>query len=142
MGFSLSATAAIIGVAVVISIELIVATTIPSVTDIHDSYDEMRDRSIEKLQTEINITNIRTNPNASLHDLTFEVENKGSCTVDTNYFTILINGTQKSFTSNKRYIYPESTSDISVLALDGDTTNRIKIVTANGISDYYEYNIP
>ena len=141
MGFSLTASAAIIGVALVISIELIVSTSIPTVTDVHDSYDEMRDISIEKLQTEINITNIVTSPNASLHDLSFEVKNKGSCTLDTNYFTVLINGTQKAFTSIKRYIYPESSTDFYVSAI-GNSTNRIKVVTSNGVSDYYEYTAP
>lgn len=141
MGFSLTASAAIIGVALVISIELIVSTSIPTVTDVHDSYDEMTDRSIEKLQTEINITNIVTSPNASLHDLSFEVKNKGSSTLDTNYFTVLINGTSKEFTSTTRYIYPESSTDFSVSAI-GNSTNRIKVVTSNGISDYYEYTVP
>jgi len=142
MGFSLTAAAAIIGVAIVISLELIVSTTIPTVTEVHDSYDEMRDRAIEKLQTNVNISSHRTKPNSSLHDLNFVVENLGSYTLDTNYFTVLINGTQKSFTSNNRYLYPKSSTDITVLALGGDTTNRVKVVTGNGISYYYEYAVP
>ena len=142
MGFSLTAAAAIIGVAIVISIELIVSTTIPTVTDVHNSYDEMRDRAIQKIQTDINISSHITQPNASLHDLNFVVENLGSYTLDTNYFTVLINGTQKPFTSVSRYIHPKESSDFTVLALGGDTTNRVKIVTENGISYYYEYAVP
>lgn len=142
MGFSLTAAAAIIGVALVISIELIVSTTIPTITEVHNSYDELTDRSIEKIQTDINISSHRTKPNASLHDLNFVVENKGSYTLDTTYFTVLINGTQKPFTSVARYIYPEGSADFSVLALGGDITNRVKVVTGNGISDYYEYDVP
>jgi len=140
MGFSLTASAAIVGVAIVISIELIVSTTIPTVTEVHDAYDDLTDRSIQRLQTEINITNIRTSPNASLHDLNFEVQNKGSYTLDTNYFTVLINGTKKTFVSNSRYIHPEEEGDFTVYYI-GDGTNKIKVVTANGISDYYVYKV-
>ena len=57
MGFSLTAAAAIIGVALLISLELIVGTTIPTITDVHKAYDDMKDRSIDQIQTDISITN-------------------------------------------------------------------------------------
>ena len=57
MGFSLVAAAAIIGVSIVMAIEIIVGTTIPTITDVHDSFDDMRDRAIDQVQTDINITN-------------------------------------------------------------------------------------
>ena len=76
MGFSTVAATAIIGVAIVMSLEIIAGTTIPTITDIHNSYDEMRERSIKQIQTEINITNAVAVPNGSTHhDLTFTVKN-------------------------------------------------------------------
>jgi len=41
------AATVIIGVAVVMSLEIIDSTRIPTITDIHSSYDEMRERSIK-----------------------------------------------------------------------------------------------
>ena len=142
MGFSLAAATAIIGVAILISVELMVGTTIPTIEDVHESYDDMRDRSIDQLQTAINITSYSTKSNASLHDLNIDVENTGSTTLDVSHFTVLINGTNKPFTSTTGYLHPQNTAEIIVLALDGTVTNQIKIVTDNGISDYYEYAVP
>ena len=142
MGFSLTAAAAIIGVAIVISIELIVSTTIPTITEVHDSYDQMRDRSIEKIQTDINITSLTTVANLSNYDLDFTVKNTGSITLETDYFTVLIDGNQSSFTCSTTYLYPEKTADFTLLNLPGSGTARLKVVTDNGISDYYEYAVP
>jgi len=141
MGFSLTAAAAIIGVAIVISIELIVSTTIPTITDVHESYDEMRDRSIEKVQTDINITSLTTVANASNYDLDFTVKNTGSITLETDYFTVLIDGNKSSFTCSATYLYPEKSAYFILLNLPGSGTARLKVVTDNGISDYYEYAV-
>jgi len=139
MGFSLSATAAIIGVSIVLAIEIIVSTTIPTVTDIYDSYNEMRDRSIDRLQSDINITGISTTDNASNYDLEIEVGNTGSITLETIDFNILINGTTQEFTCASNYIYPENTANFSIYNLPGTGEQKLKVVTNNGISDYYTY---
>ena len=142
MGFSLSASTAIIGVALVMSIEIFVSTTVPTVEDVNDAYAEMVDRSIDQVQTAINITSHRTKPNGDLHDLNIVVQNTGSTTLNTSYFTILINGTQKPFTALTTSVYPQNTTEFTILALDGEVTNRVKVITTNGISDYYIYAVP
>jgi len=144
MGFSTVAATAIIGVAIVMSLEIIAGTTIPTITDIHNSYDEMRERSIKQIQTEINITNAVAVPNGSTHhDLTFTVKNTGSVSLKTSSFDVLINGTKKTFTCSKTYLYPEDQAVFSLEYLDGrNRSSRLKIVTENGIEDYYTYTIP
>ena len=142
MGFSLSAATAIIGLSILISIELIVSTSIPTVTNIHDSYEEMRDRSIDRLQTDINITDINTSPNGSNYDLTFVVGNKGATSLKLEYFTVLINGNLSSYTSSKTYLYPENTAEFSVLNIDGGVNERLKVITNNGISEYTNFVVP
>ncbi len=141
MGFSLVAATAIVGVAVLISLELIVGTTIPTITEVHNSFDEMKDRAIDQIQTSINISDHRTKPNASLHDINIEITNEGSTTLKLADFTVLINGTLKSFTSTTSYLYPKNSAEIVVLALTNGN-NKVKVVTGNGISDYYEYTYP
>ena len=139
MGFSLSAATAIIGVSILISIEIIVSTTIPTITDIHDSYDEMRDRSIDRFQTDINITSISTITNGSNYDLNITIKNTGSTSLETKDFNVLINGSAKEFAALSTYLYPQNIVNLTVYNIKGSGNNRLKIVTNNGISDYYNY---
>ncbi len=141
MGFSLAATTAIIGVAVLISLELIVGTTIPTITEIHNSYDEMRNRAIDQLQTEISIADASISANASNYDLNITVENTGSITLKTQNFDILINGTKYNYECNKEYLYPTSQVYFNVRNLQGNGTRTLKMITSKGISKYYEYTI-
>jgi archaellum component FlaF (FlaF/FlaG flagellin family) len=141
MGFSLAAATAIIGVAVLISLELIVGTTIPTITEIHNSYDEMRNRAIDQLQTEISIADASTSANASNYDLNITVENTGSTTLKTQNFDILINGTKYNYECNKEYLYPTSQVYFNVRNLQGNGTRTLKMITSKGISKYYEYTI-
>jgi archaellum component FlaF (FlaF/FlaG flagellin family) len=60
MGFSLVAAAAIIGVSILVCAEVIVGNLTPTAKDINDSYDDMKDRAIDKIQTDINITSATT----------------------------------------------------------------------------------
>ena len=141
MGFSLVAAAAIISVSIVMAIEIFVGTTIPTVTDVHDSFNEMKDRAIDQVQTDINITDISSETNGSNYDINITVENTGSTTLETAYFNILINGTKKVFTCSNSYLFPENEVYFNVSSLQGTGERRLKIVTDNGISDYYEFTL-
>jgi archaellum component FlaF (FlaF/FlaG flagellin family) len=134
MGLSLTAAFAIIGVAVVMSIELIASTTIPTLEDVHDSYDEMRDRTIEQVQTDITITNaVYAVPNTLI-----SVDNTGSVTINTSYCNILFSGVSKDFKCNVEYIHPEQTA-IFTVADRANPGDIIKIITPNGVSDYHTF---
>ena len=141
MGFSVSAAAAIIGVAILLSVELMVADVIPTITETHDSYEEMKERSIDQIQTDIKITNVLTTNNASNYDHNFTVENTGSTSLETANFQILINGVAQSFICTKSYLHPENIVYFNVTNQLGAGNKRVKIVTDNGISDYYDYTI-
>ncbi len=142
MGFSLVGAAAIIGVALLMSIEIIVSTTIPTITDVHDAFDDMRDRAITQVQTDINITDVSSEINGSNYDINITVENTGSITLHTAFFDILINGTKNDFTCSKSYIHPENKVYFNVSSLSGVGIMRLKVVTNNGIADYYEFTLP
>ena len=135
----MSAATAIIGVSIVLAIELIVSTTIPTITDVHDSYDEMRDRSIDRLQTDINITGVAIIINGSNYDLNITVDNTGSTTLDSADFNMLINGSSKEFTYTSSYLFPEKTVNFTIYNQPGSGERRLKVITNNGISDYYTY---
>jgi archaellum component FlaF (FlaF/FlaG flagellin family) len=137
MGFSLVAATAIIGVSLVMGLEIIVGTTIPTITDINESFNEMRNRAIDQVQTYINITSVTSDINGSNYDINITVENIGSITLQPTYFDILINGTKNDFTCSKIYLYPQDEVYFNVLNISGSGESRLKIVTNNGISDYY-----
>lgn len=142
MGFSLAAAAAIIGVSILMAIEIIVGTTIPTINNVHDSFDDMRDRTIDQVQTDINITDVAYETNGSNYDINITVGNTGSTTLETAYFNILVNGTDKEFTCSKSYLHPENEVYFNVSNLQGTGPRRLKVVTDNGISDYYEFTLP
>jgi len=142
MGFSLVGAAAIIGVSILMCIEIIISTTLPVLTDVDNAFDEMRNRAIAEVQTDINITDVASLVNGSNYDLTITVENIGSVTLETTFFDILINGTRNDFTCTKSYIHPENEVYFNIFSYSGSGNLRLKVVTNNGISDYYEFILP
>ena len=142
MGFSLVGAAAIIGVSVLMAIEIIISTSVPTITNVDDAFDEMRDRVISQVQTDINITNVISVVNGSNYDINITVENIGSITLETSNFNIIINGTINSFSCSKSYIHPENIVYFNVLNFSGSGVLKLKVVTNNGISDYYEFSLP
>lgn len=141
MGFSLVASVAIIGVSILISIEIIIGATIPTITDMHESFDDMKNRAIDQVQTDINITTVTTSPNGSNYDINITVENSGSVTLKTSYFNILINGTEEQFTCTKSYLHPENEVYFNKYNFTGTGDRILKVVTNNGISDYYKFTL-
>ena len=140
MGFSLSAAAAIVGVSALIAVEILIGNLLPTITNVNDSYGDMKDRAIDQVQTDINITNVNININGSGHDINITVENTGSISLKTSDFNILINGSTEQFTCSNSYLYPENEVYFNVTNSTGNTgLRRLKVVTDNGIADYYEY---
>ena len=142
MGFSLVGAFAIIGVSILMVFEILAGNLLPAVTNYNDSYDEMKDRIIDQVQTDISITNVDTPINGSNYDLNVTVENTGGVTLKTSDFNLLINGTSNSFTCTNSYLYIDSSVYFNVTNLTGSGSRRLKVVTNNGISDYESYTAP
>jgi len=142
MGFSLVAATAIIGVSLIMCLEIIVGTTIPTITDLNKSFDYMRNRAIDQVQTNIDIISVTSEINGSNFDINLTVENIGSITLQTSNFDILINGIKNEFTCSKSYLYPEGEVYFNILNIPGSGEKRLKIITNNGIADYYLFIIP
>ena len=141
MGFSLVAAFAVIGVSILIAIEIFIGSLLPAITDIDDSYNDMVDRTVDRVQTDINITGVSVSVNGSNYDHNITLENTGSVTLNTDDFTILINGTFQQFSCLDTYLYPEKETYFNISNLPGSGIKRLKVITDNSISDYYEYNI-
>jgi len=142
MGFSLTAAAVIIGLSVLIATEIIIGAFAPMVENIDESYGDMKNRIVDQVHTGINITNVATTVNGANHNISITVENTGSVVLNTSYFNILVNGTDRQFVCSKSYIYIENIAYFNVTGLEGNAgPRRLKVVTGNGVTDYYAYTL-
>jgi len=139
MGFSLIAAAAILGFTLFMAAEIITSDVLPTIEGINDSYGDLRDRIRDQLQTDINITIVSRSDNGANYDYNISVQNTGSLTLDTEDFIILINGTRYPFTYSYRYLHPENTVYFRIIDVAGTESKRIKVISNNGIADYYAY---
>lgn len=137
MGFSTVAATAILGGTCVLMITIFTGGVLPTISDYHEAYKNMEERAVERVQTNINITNV-TNTSGIFYDINVTVKNTGRITLKIVDFTILINGTQRVFNCSETYLYPEKDA-IFTVNLTGTGLKRIKVISAKGISDYEEY---
>jgi archaellum component FlaF (FlaF/FlaG flagellin family) len=142
MGFSLVGAAAVIGVSLLIAVEIFTGGVLPAVSDVNYSFKDMKDRAVDKIQADINITNTSTIAGVKIYHLNATVENTGSITLNTSDFVLLINGTSRSFTCSHSYLYPENIAYFNVSILTGTGTKRLKVIAPNGVSDYEDYESP
>jgi archaellum component FlaF (FlaF/FlaG flagellin family) len=137
MGFSLIAAAAILGFTLFMAAEIITSEVLPAIEGINDSYGDMKERLHDQLQTDINITVVSRSVNGTNYDYNISVQNTGSVTLNTEDFMILINGTGYPFTCSHKYLHPENTEYFRVVNMTGVGAKRVKVITNNGIADYY-----
>jgi len=141
MGFSVIAAAAILGLTLFMAVEIITSDLLPTIEDMNKSYDDLKDRQQNQLHSDINITTTLRSANGSNFDYNISVKNTGSATLFTKDFQILINGTAYQFTCSRENLYPENIVYFSIMNVPGAGSQRVKVITNNGIADYYTYLI-
>lgn len=139
MGFSISASMAVLAVALIMILEISMGTVFPILTELDESHDALRKRAVDELQTAITIENTTVESNNSLHDVTITVKNTGSTVIQTRYVHVLINGSLQLFTADDAYWFPESSYSLSVYGISGSGRQQVKVITNNGISCYTSY---
>jgi flagellar protein FlaF len=140
MGFSVSGSAAVIFLGVIISLSIATSalqTTSSGVTEAWN--DRISDQLAEK-NTEIAITN--TSYNGTIDELTVNATNNGTTTLSVDKIDLLVDGRLK----------PDRTADIVgadgteiwlsgerlVLTANATDPNSAKVVVENGVSDFEE----
>jgi len=140
MGLSVAAAAAIIGVSTLVAMGTLTGDLLPVTTDIYDSYKEMKNRYVDQIQTDIIISGVTNSSNGTDYNINITVENTGSTNLETRHFNILINGESQEFICSSSYLFPEDVAYFNVNFISSGS-KKLKVVTNNGISDYYEYVI-
>ena len=102
VGISEVATIVIISIAMLIIIEISIGNNLPMITEIKDSYDDMRDRSINKINTEIKLTDTTLSSwwNTSWNYRKMITINNSQIEEDLTNFTVLINITDNNLKNN------------------------------------------
>ena len=141
MGFSLSAAFAIIGMSIFVAIEIFSTQFSPVIYDFENSNSELIERYLEKIETNINITEVNATSNLTNYDFNITIENTGSTVLKTNEINVLINGNVESFQCNDNYIIPCVETYLILKNLNYSGIVRVKIITGNGIEEYKEINL-
>jgi archaellum component FlaF (FlaF/FlaG flagellin family) len=137
MGFSVIAAAAMLGVTLFMAVEIITNDLLPTIDEMNNSYEDMKERYQDQLQSDINITSITRSANGSNFDYNISVKNTGSVTLITKNFQILINGTAYPFSCSAQRLYPENTLFFTIPNVAGAGSQRVKVITNNGIAEYF-----
>ncbi|MCD6542257.1 MAG: hypothetical protein J7K38_02910 [Thermoplasmata archaeon] len=138
MGFSTSAAFAILGVCIFVCLDILSSSFLPSLSELNTSYKYMEKRMVEKLNTDIDVIDI-TKTSGTTYNISIKVKNTGSTELDVSDFTVIVNGTIESYSTDKEYLYPLDIVNITVTNLTYTGTIRVKVVTGNGIGDYGTY---
>ena len=140
MGFSTSAAFAIIGICIFVCIDILSGSFLPSLSDLNASYRSLERRVVEKINTQIDIINI-SKTSGLPYNISISVKNTGSTNLDVGDFTVMVNGIIVNYSYDKEFLYPCDIVNISVNNLTYSGTNRVKVVTGNGVSDYETYTV-
>jgi archaellum component FlaF (FlaF/FlaG flagellin family) len=140
MGFSMIAATAVLGLTLFMAVEIITSDLLPTLEDMNTSYVDMKERMQNQLQSAINITTVVRSANASTFDYNISVKNTGSTTLFTKDFIVLINGSGHQFTCSHETLYPENTAFFQVMNITGGGSQRVKVITNNGIADHFTAN--
>ncbi|MGB3907155.1 MAG: hypothetical protein WBL02_01840 [Methanomethylovorans sp.] len=120
-------------------------TTISSSNDLlSSSADEHYSLINRKLHTDVQVVGSSAIIHNSTYQLSLEMINTGSETLRSDKLGVLVDGVYKpySITSNTTSIWnPQTTIFLTIYDLSGFGDHRLKVVTENGICDYYSYSI-
>lgn len=120
-------------------------TTISSSNDLlSSSADEHYSLINKKLHTDVQIIGSSAIIHNSTYQLSLEVLNTGSETLRSDELEVLVDGVYKpySLAANATTTWtPQTSVALNICDLSGFGDHRLKVVTENGICDYYSYNI-
>jgi archaellum component FlaF (FlaF/FlaG flagellin family) len=141
MGFSLSASFAIIGATVLVAIELFTGAVIPDTMDIADAFQLRLDHDIKTSQTKINISGVTVTLNGTNYDFQINLTNTGGQPICLFECQLLIDGVVTPFNSDDSYLLPLNTTRIDLENIQSTGQGRIKIVTAKDCPAYHQYQV-
>ncbi len=139
MGFSLTATWAIIGASAIIIIELLSTLFFPLIVGVDESTTHNNVAMLDLINTKFNLQNISLQPNGTTTDLQLQINNTGQTTLDLSQCNLLIDGTISTFSYTQPYLFPQQTTTLHATNLTITQPTHLKMVTGNGAETYTTY---
>lgn len=143
MGFETSVVVAIFFISA-----LVLGTTSYTVVSasrdmVNDAAEDQYKIQNKRLQTDISITDSTANGPSASYDLTINLTNTGSETLNSSALNVLIDGAIESYTPSLSTTTwtPDETKTLEITGLSGAGSHRVKVITENGISDYDTYSV-
>jgi flagellar protein FlaF len=141
MGFSVSGSAAIVFIGVIVAAGIAIPSIVGSLGSLAGAQGQQTDRGIEALNTDFDIEN--TSYNATRDELDIRAKNTGSTSLSVNDTSVLVDGVIPSADDVTTDVEGDANAD---LWLPGETLNvtvervepkpdRVKVVTENGIAE-------
>ena len=144
MGFSVAASFTILLISTLIVSGIILSESIQKFKEARQVYLEEKKKAIEVLKTDFEIVSITAyNTSPTTHNLSVVLKNTGSTTLETSYFSVLVDGVLVTVNYNASYFYPGEYLSIEASGLSGGagSTHRLKIVAENGVAVYGSYQV-
>lgn len=112
---------------------------------IDEATELKHDMQVKRLQTDIDIIDIKTDNYNGSYDLTVTVTNTGSVVLDSGKLNVIVNGFIKSYycTPYTDTWTPDETKNLTInnISTGIKDKHRVKLTTENGIADYATYPI-
>lgn len=141
MGYSLVAAFSILSISIFVALEIFSGQVYPIIEDFENSNSNMIQRYNDKIETDINITNVEVTANQSNYDYNITINNNGKITLDTNEINILINGYLYEPQCIESYLLPLNDSYFIIYNISDNGNVRLKAITENGVEDYFSISI-
>ena len=131
MGFSTSAAVVVFAASIMYMASIFYPVTNMSYNRFLEAKKSLNDIQYEKLNTRIAITSTQLIGS----DLNVTVYNNGSSTLNSSKLNVIYNGSLRSFIVSKSGVWVPRSS-INLTISNGAANSRIKVISANGASDY------
>ncbi|MDS0261576.1 flagellin [Haloarcula sp. S1CR25-12] len=137
MGFSVSGSAALIFVAAFIGFGMFYSATANSIETVNDAREDRADRSLDRTNTEIRMTNVSYNATPQYVNVT--VENTGTTELSVRDVDVLFDNSYQ--TGYRTAVEGDTATDLwlpgETLAINATVSarpNRVKLVTGPGVA--------
>lgn len=132
MGFSVSGSAAIIFIGVIVAAGIALPPVVGSFGSLAGAQGEQVDRGIDALNTEIEIESARYDDEND--ELTLDIVNTGSTTLSRTGASVLVDGDIKPGVAGEGLWVPGETITVTVEDVTTEP-DRVKVVVENGIAE-------
>ncbi|HDN73804.1 hypothetical protein DRP04_02205 [Archaeoglobales archaeon] len=145
MGFSVVAAFSILMLSLLFVLSIAGGLLCQDIKELNSLIKLQKKKDIETISTDFEISSISTSIiSLSTYNLSVDVCNTGSKTLDSSKFTFLIDGVYVTpYSYNKTRIYPLECAEFKFGNLNGTlgSVHRIKAISENGISRFEEYSV-